>query len=297
MKKLIVNADDFGSHELVNFAVNDAFNNGICKSASIMAGGNAFDDAVKIALLNKNLGVGIHFTLVKGTPVLPPSKIKSLVDSSGNFCEDFSVFVRRYLTGRINFDEVKAELSAQAYKIQNSGIKISHVDSHQHLHVLPKIFEIVSDLAIKLNVKAMRIPHANPFAINGPLPRRTGTHCLSACGEGNRFNGGGVISKIALNFLSSRARHKAKKLNFAVPDKFFGIVAGGSINEKWLCSVIDDIENTAEIMTHVGSDNKILQASLNWDHDFEAELNALKSDEVKDKIKINNVEIINFKEI
>ena len=48
MKKLIVNADDFGSHELVNFAVNDAFNNGICKSASIMAGGNAFNDAVKI---------------------------------------------------------------------------------------------------------------------------------------------------------------------------------------------------------------------------------------------------------
>ena len=269
MKKLIVNADDFGSHELVNSAVNDAFNNGICKSASIMAGGNAFDDAVKIALSNKNLGVGIHFTLVKGTPVLPPSKIKSLVDSSGNFCEDFSVFVKRYFTGRVNFDEVKAELSAQAYKIQNSGIKISHVDSHQHLHVLPKIFEIVSDLAIKLNVKAMRIPYAKDFS----------------------------VSKTALNFLSSRARHKAKKLNFAVPDKFFGIVAGGSINEKWLCSVIDDIENTAEIMTHVGSDNKILQASLNWDHDFEAELNALKSDEVKDKIKINNVEIINFKEI
>ena len=82
-----------------------------------------------------------------------------------------------------------------------------------------------------------------------------------------------------------------------MPDKFFGIVAGGSINEKWLCSVIENIETTAEIMTHVGSDNKILQASLNWDHDFEAELNALKSDEVKDKIKINNVEIINFKEI
>ena len=125
-------------------------------------------------------------------------------------------------------------------------------------------------MAIKLNVKAMRIPKAD---------------------------GSFSFSKLGLNFLSSRAKHKAKKLNFAMPDKFFGIVAGGSINEKWLCSVIENIETTAEIMTHVGSDNKILQASLNWDHDFEAELNALKSDEVKDRIKINNVEIINFKEI
>ena len=82
MKKLIVNADDFGSHELINSAVKDAFNNGICRSASIMAGGKAFNDAVKIALANKNLGVGIHFTLVKGSPVLSPSEIKSLVDLS-----------------------------------------------------------------------------------------------------------------------------------------------------------------------------------------------------------------------
>ena len=166
-------------------------------------------------------------------------------------------------------------MSAQAYKIQNSGVKISHVDSHQHLHVLPKVFEIVSDMAIKLNVKAMRMPHAY---LNG-------------------WGGACKISKVALNFLSLRARDKAKKLNFAMPDKFFGIVAGSSINEKWLCSVINDIETTAEIMVHIGSNNEILQASLNWEHDFEAELNTLKSDEVKDRIKINNVKIANFKEI
>ena len=139
MKKLIVNADDFGSHELVNSAVEDAFNNGICRSASLMAGGKFFNHAVEIAKAHKDLGVGIHFTLVKGSPVLPPSEIKSLVNSSGDFYDDFSFFVKRYLTGRINFDEVRAELSAQARKIENSELKISHFDSHQHLHVLPKI--------------------------------------------------------------------------------------------------------------------------------------------------------------
>ena len=73
MKKLIVNADDFGSHELVNSAIEDAFNSGICRSASLMAGGKFFNHAVEIAKSHKDLGVGIHFTLVKGSPVLPPS--------------------------------------------------------------------------------------------------------------------------------------------------------------------------------------------------------------------------------
>lgn len=270
MKKLIVNVDDFGSHELVNSAVEDAFNNGICRSTSIMAGGKAFDDAVKIAKSHKNLGIGIHFTLVKGSPVLPASEIKSLVNSSGNFHDDFSVFVKHYLTGKIDFDEVKVELSAQVQKIQNCGIKISHVDSHQHLHVLPKIFAIISDLAVKLNVKAMRMPKAG---------------------------GNMSISKLGLNFLASKARRKAEKLDFKIPDEFFGIVAGGSVSEKYLCSVIDKIHGTAEIMTHIGKDNEILQKFLNWDHDFEMELNAVKSEIVKEKLKNSGIEIINFYDI
>ena len=271
MKKLIVNADDFGSHDLVNSAIEDAFNNGICRSASLMAGGKAFDDAVKIAKAHKNLGIGIHFTLVRGSPVLPPSEIKSLVNSSGDFYDDFSIFVKRYLNGRINFDEVRAELSAQAKKIQNSGLRISHFDSHQHLHVLPKIFSITADLSQKLNVKAIRVPHAR---------------------------GAFSLSKSALNFLASNAKRKAQKFGFSTPDYFYGIVAGGSINEKWLCSVIDELQDgTTEIMVHIGEDNKVLQSFLNLEHDFESEFNAVKSNIVKEKIKNNGIKITNFFDI
>lgn len=79
-KRLIVNADDLGALEYINDAVLKAFQNGICRSASIMAGGITFDEAVNIARENKNLSIGVHFTLVRGTPVMPPSEIPSLVD-------------------------------------------------------------------------------------------------------------------------------------------------------------------------------------------------------------------------
>lgn len=135
MKKLIVNADDFGRHELINSAIERAFINGICRSASIMAGGAAFEQAVKIANIHKNLGIGVHFTLVMGKSVLPHSEIPSLVDNDGNFCDDYIIFMKRYLTVKIAINEIRLELSAQIQKIINSGLKISHVDSHQHMHV------------------------------------------------------------------------------------------------------------------------------------------------------------------
>ena len=78
MKELIINADDFGRHELINLAVEKAFQNGCLRSTTIMAGGKFFDDAVEVAKRNPELGVGIHFTLANGYPVLPPEKIPTL---------------------------------------------------------------------------------------------------------------------------------------------------------------------------------------------------------------------------
>jgi len=271
-KNLIVNSDDFGRHKLINLAVKDACNNGICRSASIMAGGEAFDDAVRISNSCEKLAVGVHFTLVMGNPVLPPSEIPTLVNSSGKFHDDFSVFVKRYLTGRINFHEVRAELSAQLRKIQNAGLKISHVDSHQHLHALPGILEIILDLSEQAGIKAVRMPIISGFNLS--------------------------IGRMGLKFLASLGKIKAKNHGFAVPDNFIGIVAGNSaINEDRLYKLIDKIPlGTTELMVHLGKNNEILQKICNWPHDFEAELNAVTSQSIKEKIKIQGIKIINFAE-
>ncbi len=102
MKKLIINADDFGRHELINRAVEKAFREGCLKSATIMAGGKFFDDAVTVIKNNPELGVGIHFTLANGFPILPAEKIPTLINDSGVFHENYVVFLKKYLQARRN---------------------------------------------------------------------------------------------------------------------------------------------------------------------------------------------------
>ena len=125
MKQLIINADDFGRHELINRAVKIAYKKGCLKSATIMAGGVAFDDAVKTARKLPNLGVGIHLTLANGNPILPPSEIPSLVTSEKIFHDNHAAFIKLYLQGKINLDEVRAELSAQIDKVKRTGLNLT----------------------------------------------------------------------------------------------------------------------------------------------------------------------------
>ena len=114
MKQIIVNADDFGRHELINRAVAQGVRAGVLRSATIMPGGAAFDDAAALALCCPKLGVGIHLTLVNGNPVLPPAEIPTLVTKAGMFADDHTSFTAGLLRGRVNLGEVRAELAAQS---------------------------------------------------------------------------------------------------------------------------------------------------------------------------------------
>ena len=97
-----MNADDFGRHEFINRAVEIAFKSGCLKSATFMAGGFAFDDAVNVAKKFPELGVGIHFTLANGNPVLPPDEIPSLVTPDGIFHGDYFKFLKQYFSGKFS---------------------------------------------------------------------------------------------------------------------------------------------------------------------------------------------------
>lgn len=276
MKKIIVNADDFGRHELINRAVERAFNTGCLRSATLMAGGIAFDDAVALAKKIPSLGVGIHFTLANGNPILPPKEIPSLVTEEGIFHGDYIKFLKRYLSGKISLSEVRAELAAQLEKIQRTGLHLTHVDSHQHLHHVPGIVKIVLELAESAGIRSMRVANAKLF-------------------DGELDSLGKFVGRLGLSSLAKFAICQARKKNFTMPEHFAGIVAGESVSENFMLKLIEHLQDgTTEVMLHPGTDNKILQDFCEWEHDFEEELAAVTSPKVLSLLAEKNISAVNF---
>lgn len=279
VKRLIINADDFGRHKLINCAVEKAHREGCLRSTTIMAGGKAFDDAIEVARRNPDLGVGIHFTLANGYPVLPPNQIPTLVNADGIFHENYIAFLKLYIAGKISHDEIKAELAAQIEKVIRSGIKLTHFDSHQHLHHFPGIIGLALDLASDAKIPAMRVADTKIF-------------------DGNLESIGQFVGRLGLGTLAKVAAHLAHKRNIATPEHFAGIVAGESVSESYLCNLIENLrEGITEVMIHPGINDKILREHCDWQHSFEEELNAVTSAKILSLIAQKNISVINFREL
>lgn len=281
MKRLIVNADDFGIHPLVNAAIIKAHENGCVTSTSLMATGVAFDEAVAFAAGQPRLGIGVHLVLVGERPVSEPGSIPTLVDGEGRLPAQYPAFLASYLTGRISLDEVRSELTAQIAKVAATGLAISHIDSHQHLHVLPGIDDIVFDLAAAFKIKAVRVPAEPPF-FTGGYP----------------FSLGRFLGRLGLTVLAARAGRRAKGRGLAAPDHFFGMLAGGNLRQEYLLNIIDSLPpGVSEIMTHPGADDAVLGAGYNWQYSWQAELAGLTSPAVRQSLADRGIDLISFREL
>ncbi len=282
MKRLIVNADDFGIHAAVNRGIAAGYNVGIITSTSLMAGGAAFADAVRVVGECPGLGVGVHLTLVGGGyPVLSTQSVPSLLDETGRFLPSHPVFIARYLAGKINLAEVERELTAQVEKICDAGIVPTHFDSHQHLHVLPGIFAVVTKLAARFDIRAIRKPAEPICFFGGMLP-----------------SPGRVAGRCALSLLAAWSMRNAKLAGLAVADHFYGMLAGGQLNENRLQALIDSLpEGASEIMTHPGLGGEELTQIFPWGYHWEEELKALLSPKVRERIRNGNVQLISFREL
>ncbi len=259
-RKIIVNADDFGRHVLINQAVAEGVQKGILRSATVMVGGAAFLDAVELAKREPLLGVGIHLTLVDGRPVLPKKIIPSLIDpQTGMFYPNHAAFVKHFLKGGVRLAEVKQELTAQIETFLRTGLLPTHVDSHQHMHVLPGIIDTVIALCRQYKIPALRIP-AIPVDLWAT----------------RRNNIGEQVGRTGLHVLAQLARRKAHAAGLLTTDYFGGIVAGEAVDKKTLRLLLLTLkEGVTEIMLHPGTDNKVLIPATAWQHNFEAELEGI----------------------
>lgn len=282
MKQLIINADDFGLHEAVNAGIITGHASGCITSTSLMPTGAAFDAALTQLQKHRRLDVGVHLTLVGGeVPLSDPAKIPTLVDAAGRLFPDYLTFLRRFSTGRIMLDDIRTELTAQVRKVIAAGVPASHLDSHQHLHIVPGIIDIAIDLARQFHISAMRLP-AEPLLFRGGYP----------------VSGGRLIGRTGLTVLARLAWRKARRAGIFMPDHFFGMLAGGNMQEQYLCAIIRQLPaGTTEIMLHPGSNDAALQAAFGWPYHWQAELAAVSSDNVKSCLRQHDVQLISFRDL
>lgn len=279
MKRLIVNADDFGLHTQINKGIIKGYREGFITSTSIMPSAPAYEEAVALAKAEPGLGIGIHLTLVGGVaPVLPVNKVRSLVDDDGVFLPDYGAFAKRYYTGGVAASELEAELRAQLERAMSAGINITHIDSHQHLHVLPLLNKLVLKLSSEYNIRRMRIP-CEPYFFKGGFEAGLGR----------------MIGKCGLSFCASLAAMGAKANGISYPDSFFGMLAGGNLNEVLIANILRSLpDGTSEIMTHPGLYKRELDKVFSWNYHWEDELQAFLSEKNKAILKQEQIALINF---
>ena len=163
-RTLVVNADDLGLTVGVNNGIFEAHDRGILTSASLMANAPAAVHAIHRLRSRPSLGIGMHLTLVDGTPRHPPDRGPTLMRDDGRFYTSWKPFIVACLMGRISMGEVELELTGQIERVIDEGIRPTHLDAHKHVHMYPPVFAIVARLAEHFRIPVVRVPYEGTLA-------------------------------------------------------------------------------------------------------------------------------------
>ncbi len=235
--QLVFGADDFGRSSEINGAVERAYRGGLLTSVSLMVTGDAFPEAVALAHRLTGLAVGLHIVLADGRAALPPTDIPHLVDAEGQFPRDPVCAGFRYaLLGRRGRKELRRELAAQFERFASTGLPLSHVDGHCHLHVHPAVFPEIVPLAKRYGARGFRLPKDRFRLAARHAPRRAWAQAAGAM----------VLALLARPFA-----RRLRREGLAVPSRTYGFFESGDMGEDYVVDVLQELrEPDAEVYFH-----------------------------------------------
>lgn len=274
-----MNADDFGIASGVNRAVLELHGGEVLTSATIMAQAAATEEAVKMALAMPTLGVGCHIVLVDGAPVSDAHAVPTLLDGkTGLFHPTPGSFLKRLFTARVRGSEIEAEAAAQIALLQSQGLRLTHIDTHKHMHMFPSVLRPVLRAARAAGIHAIR----NPFeplwslnaTVNAPEMRRA--------------------EVILLRRFESRFLRIVADEGFTTTDGTIGILATGTLDISAVRALISAMpEGTFELVSHPGyRDEQLTRANTRLLESREIERNALMA--IRDFV---GIELISFADL
>ena len=273
-KMVIINADDLGISKGINRGIAEAHLKGILNSTSLMVNMPHTQGAIQFLNNYPNLRRGLHISLIGGKPLSKKEKIPHLVNKKGYFVKRGTHLIWKLLhSKRGMLKDIETEIRAQIELMKDFGLKIHHLDSHDHVHIFPPIMNIVIQLAKEYQIHWIRCP--NQKFIYFP---RNSVQCFKS---------------YLISFLSSCSKAKLLKNKISICDNFWGLVEIGNLNEAAMMAIMRSIpDGMNEIVCHPGYvDNELLEifpSAYNWEN----ELKALKSPNVKSLLHHNGIELI-----
>jgi len=274
LRRLIVNADDFGLAEGVNRGILEAHAAGAVTSATVLVNAPGFEDAVLRARDAPRLGIGLHLNLTQGRPVSPRDAIPSLCDRRTGQFHDWPALLARALTGRVATEHVARECSAQLERLRRTGLAITHLDAHHHAHIFPGILAPVVTAARRAGLAALRVP-LEPVRSLTWRPRA-------------------ALAQGCITLAYRAARRRVTLLRH--PDHFRGFGLTGQPDFlRRLLDVLDRLKpGVTELMVHPGYWHDRLSGWGGLGHARRTELAALTSDAVRACVDRGTVELIHF---
>ena len=268
MKYLIVTADDLGLAESINEGFAKAYRDGLVNSVSVIPTGEAFGDALKMI---ESLGlkeIGAHLALTETNPLL----------SSSKFYKNHNRFFKDIFLGKADLGGLRKELKAQLELLKKSGLKITHINSHEHIHMIPEILNIFISLAREFNIPALRYPRRD-------RPVRA-------------LNIRDLYKKSVLSYFSARTAKLFKSSGLLYTDHFLGLLDAGELKEDILIKMLGGLKDgVTELVCHPGFLSPEIVDDYRWHRDCEEELFALTGSRVKSVIKNNGIRLITYGEL
>jgi len=282
-KRVIFTADDFGLSEALNGAVALAHKQGLLSSAALMAAGPRTRAALSLARELPGLCLGVHLTLIQGQAVLPPKHLPHLVNGQGSFANDPVATGWRYFRQPRLLPEIRRELAAQIEVVQRAGLTVWHLNSHLNLHLHPRIFPVVVDLAREYGIPAVRLAREDwrttlALAPDHPLPK--------------------IAQGLIFTLLCRRAAKIARAAGLIFNDHIFGLLNDGRMTENYLLGLVTRLQpGVTEIYCHPGlfADPELVRWAPRYRR--QEELAALLSPRLRETLAAAGVQVTDFREL
>lgn len=280
-RRVIFTGDDFGLSPAVNKAIIHAHKQGILTSASLMASGPAWTQAVAQAAECPELCLGMHLTLVQGQAVSPPRKIPQLVDNWGNFPQNPVAAGLSYYFGRQVQAQIAAELTAQIERLLATGLRFWFLNGHLNIHLHPAIWPQVRRLASQYGIPAIRLARENLR--------------LTLMLDGRRL-AAKTAHAVIFAWLSRRAAASLGTLQ--ANEHVFGLLNDGAMDEKYLLGLLPHLApGVTEIYCHPAVADRGERPPWPAHYRPEAEFAALTSPAVAERFQSLGYQLISFREL